>query len=315
MKAEFKKTNLRLLIGFLVLAFGWLITSIWVLLRSSTTTAGDVVACSLVTIIFLSFAAIPFLYNRKAYLHIDDNKLVGRFGFFKRIECDITNVTFVLAQFDTLHIILKDRKFHIRGIQNAYAISVFIQQRMPFSPCEVTAEVIENIKKRVEKRKKNIIGVFCMIGLSFAWIFIALPLIGVSKEFSDFTQREWGLFAILCAIELPTVMMMFVFAIRSGKGNLKFEKQMYELRRSIMESTPLVVGPGHLKAVLTDYQCSQRITFYCACVDNDPLSVCYNVEIFDENFKLKFTHQTEIFTLENFEEAVDGLLDITDQFI
>ena len=315
MKAEFKKTNLRLLIGFLVLAFGWLITSIWMLLRSSTTTAGDIVACSLVTILFVSFSVIPLLYNYKAYLHINDSKIVGRFGFFKRLECDMTDVSFVLAQFDTLHIVLKNRKYHVRGIQNAYNISVFIQQRMPFSPCEVTAEVIENIKKRVEKRKKNIIGVFCMIGLSFAWVFIAMSLIGVSKEFSDFTQRDWGLFAILCAIELPTVIMMFVFAIRSGKGNLKFEKQMYELRRSIMESTPLLEGPGHLKAVLTDSQCSQRITFYCACVDNDPHSVCYNAEIFDENFKLKFTHQTEIFTLENFEEAVEGLLDITDQFI
>ena len=96
---------------------------------------------------------------------------------------------------------------------------------------------------------------------------------------------------------------------------MKFEKQMYELRRSIMESTPLLEGPGRLKAVLTDVQCSHRTTVYCGCVDNDPHSVCYNAEFFDGNFKLNFTHQTEIFTIENFDEAFEGLLDITDQFI
>ena len=121
------------------------------------TTAGDVFGFSFVTIIFFSFTIIPFLYNHKAYLYINDNKIVGKFGFFKRMECNISEVTFVLAQDDTIHIVLKDQKYYIMGIKNAYAISTFIQQKMPFSPCEVTEALVERIKKRTQDRKKNII--------------------------------------------------------------------------------------------------------------------------------------------------------------
>ena len=315
MNAVFKKMFRITFIIFLILDLIWLGLCVFFVVKKSMTTAGDIFGFSFVTIIFFSFTIIPFLYNHKAYLYINDNKIVGKFGFFKRLECNISEVTFVLAQDDTIHIVLKDRKYYIMGIKNAYAISTFIQQKMPFSPCEVTEALVERIKKRTQDRKKNIIMVFCALGLSFVWLLVAVFLIGSSKEFSDFTQRDWGIFAILCALELPTVITMFVFAIRSGKGNLRLEKQIYDVKRSVLETSPLLWGPGHLRAVLTDSICSQRITVYCDCVENDPRSACYNVEIFDENYKLRFLYQSEIFLIEKFDEEVEGLLDLTDKFI
>lgn len=314
MQAVFEKMFRITFIIFLILDLIWLGLCVFFMVEKNMTAAGDIFGFSFVTIIFFSFTIIPFLYNHKAYLYINDNKIVGKFGFFKRLECNISEVTFVLAQNDTIHIVLKDRKYYIMGIKNAYAISAFIQQKMPFSPCDVTEALVERIKKRTQGRKKNIIMVFCALGLSFVWLLVAVFLIGSSKEFSDFTQRDWGIFAILCALELPTVIAMFVFAIRSGKGNLRLEKQIYEIKRSVLENTPLLLGPGYLKSVLTNAGCSQRITVYCGCVENDPLSACYNIEIFDENYKLKFLYQTEIFTIENFDEAFEGLLDLTDKF-
>jgi len=313
MKVCFKKIFRITFIIFWILDLIWLGLCVFFVVKKGMTSAGDIFGFSFVTIIFFSFTIIPFLYNHKAYLYINDNKIVGKFGFFKRLECNISEVTFVLAQNDTIHIVLKDRKYYIMGIKNAYAVSAFIQQKMPFSPCDVTEEEIENIKKRTQKRKKNIILVFCTLGLSFAWLFITIFLTG-AKDLPEFNRLDWIFFWIMWILEIPTVISMFIFAIMSGKGNLQFEKQIYDVKRSVLETSPLLWGPGHLRAVLTDSICSRRITVYCGCVENDPLSTCCRVEILDANYKLQFLFQTEIFTMENFDEEFEGLVDITDKF-
>jgi len=312
MEAVFKKIYRITFIAFLILDLIWLGLCVFFVVKKGMTSAGDIFAFSYITIIFFSFAIIPFLYNRKAYLHINDKKIVGKFGFFKRLECDISEVTFVLAQNDTIHIVLKDRKYYIMGIKNSYAISTFIQQKMPFSPCEVTEEVVENIKNRLKKRNKNIILVFCAMVLSFAWIFITIFLTD-ARDLSEFNRMDWIIFGGMWVLEIPTVVTMFVLAIKSGKGNIQFEKQIYDVKRSVLETTPLLWGPGDLRAVLTDCICSKRITVYCGCVENDPLSTCCRIEILDENYKLQFVYQTDPFTVENFEEEFEGLVDLTDK--
>ena len=287
----------------------------FILIKNVETTVGDILTCSFISLIFFSFAIIPFIYNRKAYLHIDDDKIIGRFGFFNKLECNISDITFVLPQFDTLHIVLNDRKYSVKGINNAYDISAYIRQKIPFSPYNVTEEIIEkHIKEPKKKQKNNIILVFCMLILSFAWLFITVFLTE-EKELSEFTRTDWIYFCIMLILEIPTVISMYVFAIKSGKGNLQFQKHVYKIKRSIVESTPLLSGPGCLKSVFTDSECSQRITLYCNCVENDPLSVCYNVEIIDESFNLIFQYQSEIVTIENVNEMFVGTLDITNKFV
>ncbi|MBQ7829025.1 MAG: hypothetical protein IJ345_02000 [Clostridia bacterium] len=314
MKAVFKKSNRILFVGFLIISLIVVGVCVFVLVKDSTTMVGDIIACCFIPIIYLSFAIIPFIYNHKAYLHINDNKIIGKFGLLKRLECDVTDVTFALAKFDTLHIVLKDKKYCIRGIENAYAISAFIQQKMPFSPCAVTKEVIENIKKRTKNRKRYIIWVYCLVGLSFVWVFITMFLTGL-RDLPEFSQMDWIFFWIMWALEVPTVIAMFVFAIRSRKGNLKFEKQNYEIRRSVLESAPLLSGPGYLMAVFADCEFTQRITLYGGCIESDPLSACYYIEVLNEDYKPKTLFQTEIFISEDYDEMFGVFLNITDKFI
>ena len=312
MQAVFKKMSRITFIIFLILDLIWLGLCVFFMVEKNMTAAGDIFAFSFVTIIFFSFTIIPFLYNHKAYLYINDNKIVGKFGFFKRLECNISEVTFVLAQNDTINIVLKDRKYYIMGIKNAYAISAFIQQKMPFSPCKVTNEAVENIKKRVKDRRKNIIFVICGIGLSFAWLFITIFLTG-ARDLPEFSRVDWIIFSIMCILEIPTIIAMFIFAIKSRKGNIGFEKQIYDVKRSVLETAPLLWGPGDLRAVLVDILCSKRITVYCGCVESNPLSTCCNIEILDENFNLQFLFQTETFIMENFDEEFEGLVNLTDK--
>ncbi|MBO7740131.1 MAG: hypothetical protein J6S34_01250, partial [Clostridia bacterium] len=102
MKAEFKKTNHILSIVYLVLALIWSGLVAFMFIEKRLSGGGDIVASLLVTIAIYTVAVMPFLYNRKAYLHINGNQITGRFGLFKRLDCDITDITFVLAQFDQL---------------------------------------------------------------------------------------------------------------------------------------------------------------------------------------------------------------------
>ncbi|MBQ7355129.1 MAG: hypothetical protein IJW62_06400 [Clostridia bacterium] len=313
MKAVFKTYYKFLPIVFLILAIIWSGLCVFMFARGKIAGVGDAVACSSITVIACFFSMIPFLYNYKAYLHLNNQKIIGRFGFFKRLECDIADVTFVLAQLDSIYILLKDRKYCIRGIHNAHAIYAYITQRMPFSPCDVTKSLVKKIKKRSANQKKNVILVFCMIGLSFAWVFITMLLTG-ARDLPEFSRVDWIIFGVMWILEIPTVIAMFVFAIRSGKRNLQLERQMYEVKRSVLEKTPLSLGPGCVQAVWVDFGFSQRITVYSGCVENDPLSACYNVEIFDDNYMLHFLYQSEICTGKELTELFDGYLNITDSF-
>jgi len=316
MEAIFKRSNRVLFIVYLMLDLLWVGACAFLLINQRLT-AGDIVVCALIAVAIFIFGMIPYLYNYKAYLHIKGNKIVGRFGFFRHLECDVAEVSFVLARFDTMHIVLKDRRYYIMGIKNAYAVSAFLQRKIPISPCDVRQELIETIKKRTRERKKNTLLTFCALGLAFVWVFITIFLTG-ARDLPDFSNTDWVIFSIMWVLEVPTVIATFVFAIRSGKGSLQLEKRIYETRRSLVERTPLLTGPGTVKAVLTDSDCSQRITLYCDCIEGEACSACYSIESFDENYVLTFRFQSNFYTPEEMTalfEDLQNMVDITDKLI
>ena len=315
MKAIFKKTNYILLFVSIALAVIWSGVCVFIMINNNLTGIGNIVACLLVTIIICSFGTVPFLYNYKAYLQIDDNKISGRFGFFKRLECDINDVDYVLVQFDTMHILLKDRKYYIMGIKNAYEVGGYIVSRIPFVFDGNKQDIVANLKKRKQSIKRNSILTFCAVGLSFVWVLATVFLTGCKEQLSKFNHTDWIIFSIMCVLEVLTVIAMFTFAIKARRGNpVALEKQIYGIHRTTIETTPLLKSPGELKAVLTDAYYSHRITLYCNCIENNNESFYYNIEIFDEGFNLKFLYQSEFFESGEILEMFKGCLDITEEF-
>jgi hypothetical protein len=256
-----------------------------------------------------SFGIVPYLYNYKAYLRIDDNKISGRFGFFKRLECEIDDVDYVLVQFDTMHILLKDRKYYIMGIRNAYEIGAFIMPKISFRFDGNKQDIVANLKKRKQSIKKNSILACCSVGLSFVWIFATIFLTGCKEQLSEFNHTDWIIFSIMCVLEVLTVIAMFTFAIKARRGNsVAMEKQFYEVRRATIESTPLLELPWKLKAVLTDAYYTHRVTV-CDTETND--SLCCWIEMFDENFELKLLSPPTDFDSCEFRGVFEKCLDIT----
>ncbi len=313
MKAVFKKTYTALFFVFLALALAWSGLCIFIIIQNNLTGAGDIIGCALITLISLAFAIIPLLYNRKAYLHIYGKKISGRFGFFKRVECELNDVTFVMPQLETVHIVIKNKNYHILGIKNAYDVSAFIRERIPFSPKVVTEELISDIEKRHKSRKKTVFLVFLMLGLSFVWIFATIFLTG-ARDIPEFSKTDWIIFSVMWVLEIPTIVAMFVFALSTRKINLPLEKEEYELRRSIFETSPLLIVPMHVSSVFIDVNAFKRITLY-DIDENGKKLFLYNIEFLDENYKPVFMYQSENIEYEEFSPITSKLLNITEKFI
>ena len=176
-------------------------------------------------------------------------------------------------------------------------------------------DIVANLKKRKQSIKRNSILTFCAVGLSFVWVFATVFLTGCKEQLSEFNHTDWIIFSIMCVLEVLTVIAMFTFAIKARRGNpVALEKQIYEIHRTTIETTPLLESPGELKAVLTDAYYSHRITLHCNCIENNNESFHYNIEIFDEDFNLKFLYQSEFFESGEKLEMFKGCLDITEEF-
>ncbi len=314
MKAVFKKSNPIVLVFFFVMAVLWLALSAFLIGKNSDGGRSAMIVCFIIAVILCLLGIFLFIYNRGAYLQLDDRKIVGNFGLFNHLECKMADVRFAMAEMDRVLILINGRTYRIRGVKNAFEVRDFIRQRMPFEPCRSKRELAASVKKQSQYQKKHIFAVVCSGVLSFVWIFITIALTG-ARDLPEFHTLDWVFFSIMCALEVPTIIAMFVFAIKSGKRSFPLEKQTYELKRSILESTPLLSGPGRVISVLTDFDCSQRITVYGDCVDHEDDSTCYSIEVFDKNYKLIFAYQSECFASEDLPEITDGLWDVTDRIL
>lgn len=314
MKAIFKKTNpiiLSVLFAIMLLFSGvcW-----FIVVSRDLAGKGNVFVCVFVSVISCSFGIFPSLYNYKAYLHIDDRKISGRFGFFKRVECEIGDVDFAVVEIDGVRLLLKDRKYYIRGIQNAYEVCAFLVPKLPFCFDGNKQDAISDLKKHEKNLKKNTILTFCVAGLPFVWILVAVFLTG-ARELSEFNSTDWIIFSIMCVLEISTVIAMFTFAMKTRQAHpIDLEKRIYGIRRTTIETTPLLKSPWNVKAVLTDVYFFHRITVYDRCIENNGDSFCYRTEVFDENFNLKFLWESEIFESPVPLEMFENLLDITDTY-
>ena len=137
-----------------------------------------------------------------------------------------------------------------------------------------------------------------------------------AKDLLEFNNTDWIIFSIMCFLEALTVIAMFTFAINARQGNpIRLEEQIYKIKRSTIETTSLLSVPGRIKSVLTDSFFSYRITVCSNIIENNDEAFFYHIEIFNEDFNLKFLYQSEIFEDDEMSEMFKGCLDITEKFI
>ncbi len=299
--------------GWLLVLFlcGLFFIGLYFLLNAADSKATDKILSFLIVGGLICLAAIAsWLLNFRAFICVDENYIKAKYHWFGKIDCKISDVDFAVARVNTLIIQLKDGKCHtIMGIENPWELSSVIRRNMSFEVTEKSEMLIEKLNN-LKSAKKNAITYVCFgTALMFINIFIAVFLTG-EKDLYEFSQTDWIIFAVMGGIETVTIILTFYFAQKAGKNNLPIEKMQYAIKKSIIETAPLL--PGNVIKVFTNEDYTGRITFFG--FPNEK-TVYYTVEQVAPDYTLVKIYDSEIFeSFEMLSDQVEALLDITKSF-
>ena len=144
----------------------------------------------------------------------------------------------------------------------------------------------------------------------FINIFVTVFLTG-EREMHEFSKIDWTIFAIMCAIEIATIIATFYFAQKTGGNNIPIEKLRYEIQRRIIETQPLL--PGFVIAVYTDENYTGRITLFGYPHDS---AVYYSVQEFASDYTLFRAYTSDVYDSQDELPAdFETLIDITDKVL
>ncbi len=303
-----KKFNILL---FLLFACGLFFIGLYIFLNIVDPGVTSELLTFLIMGILIILVVIPsWLLNFGAFIHIDEDSIKAKYHWFGKIDCKLSDVTFAVARVNTLIIQLKDGKTHtIMGVENSWPLASMIRRNMSFGVTEQPEVLMEKLNTLKSAKKKGLIYVCCGLALMFINIFITVFLTG-EREMHEFSKIDWIIFAVMCVVEFATVVITFYFANKTGKKNVPIEKLKYDIRRSIIETKPLVFGC--ILKVYTDYDYTGRIVVFG--YPNDE-TVYYIMQEFASDYSLFKSYESEIY--ENMDELlvdIGELIDITDKF-
>ena len=309
-KAVFKKKSIW---NIVTLFCGLIIIGLFIFIGyvDSEATVSNLLTGIVFGSIVSMFSVICLLFNFKAHLSIDNGRIRGRYHYFGKIDCRVSDVDFALGQMNTLSIQLKCGKCHtIFGIENPSVLCSKILRNMTFEAGTSPKEMIVSLDKLKSEKKKYIIWVCFGLALMFINIFITVFLTG-EKELNEFSAVDWIIFAVMGAIEVAIIGLTFYFARKAGKYNIPIHKQKYAIRRVIIETESLL--PGNVLNVFADENYTGRITLFGYPNSNN---IYYTVEEFASDYNLSKAYDSEIYEdIEQISSGLEALIDITEKVV
>ncbi len=304
-----KKFNIWL---FLLFLCGLAFIGMYIFLNIVDPEATSELLTFLIVGIIICLVVIPsWLLNLGAYIHIDETSIKAKYHWFGKIDCKLSDVVFAVARVNTLIIQLKDGKTHtIMGIENSWPLCSVIRRNMSFDVTEQPETLNEKLNNLKATKKNGLIYVCSGVALMFVIIFITVFLTG-EREMYEFSNIDWTIFAIMCAIEIVTSIATFYFAGKTGKNNIPIEKLQYTIQRRIIETQPLL--PGNVLKVFADENYTVRLTFFG--YPNQTL-VYYAVQEFAPDYTFFKSYESEIFeNIEQLQGGFEALIDITEKVL
>ena len=304
-----KKFNIWL---FLLFACGLFFIGLYIFLNIVDPKATSELLTFLIMGILIILVVIPsWLLNFGAFIHIDEDSIKAKYHWFGKIDCKLSDVVFAVARVNTLIIQLKNGKTHtIMGIENSWPLCSVIRRNMSFDVTEQPETLNEKLNNLKATKKNGLIYVCSGVALMFIIIFITVFLTG-EREMYEFSNIDWTIFAIMCAIEIVTGIATFYFAGKTGKNNIPIEKLQYTIQRRIIETQPLL--PGNVIKVFADENYTVRLTFFGY---PNQTSVYYAVQEFASDYTFFKSYESEIFeNIEQLQGGFEALIDITDRVL
>lgn len=304
-----KKFNIWL---FLLFVCGLFFIGLYIFLNIVDPKATSELLTFLIMGILIILVVIPsWLLNFGAFIHIDEDSIKAKYHWFGKIDCKLSDVVFAVARVNTLIIQLKDGKTHtIMGIENSWPLCSVIRRNMSFDVTEQPETLNEKLNNLKATKKNGLIYVCFGVALMFIIIFITVFLTG-EREMYEFSNIDWTIFAIMCAMEILTGIATFYFAGKTGKNNIPIEKLQYTIQRRIIETQPLL--PGFVIAVYTDENYTGRITLFGYPHDS---AVYYSVQEFASDYTLFSAYTSDVYDSQDELPAdFETLIDITDKVL
>ncbi len=257
--------------------------------------------------IFCFFSVFFLLFNRKAFLRVESDKISGRCGWFCRFSLDFSDIVHLSAAHNTLTLTLNSGKqIWIGGLENPDAIYYAVCRKIPFRSKKEIAQVKEELFSAKRKQHK---GNQFLIG-SAVWIIaviIVTILLTDGRDIPDFTRADWMTFYSMCLVLTISFVFIFVAASKIGKIVNSLDNKIYAVQRTVIESAPLL--PGNVVRVTTNDFYTARFTVF-GYPNSD--SIYYTAEEFDDNYNLILVFTSEIFeSIAVLEEDLDDMIDIT----
>ncbi len=251
-------------------------------------------------------------YNFNAFLSMENNHIIGKYGWFRTINCSISDIKFALPQNNMLTIELKNgRRIVIGGIVNSFEFCNFIYRTMSFESNDSPANLFHKLHELKRKRKRNIIITCCVCAFMFINIFLTVFLTD-GRELYQFSKTDWSIMAVMGIVELFTIIVTFYYGYLAGRLIFSIEEIKYDLRRAIMLTHPL--PSGNIKKVYAYDDYSVRLILYDRL--NGPYDI-YLLQKLNSNYSLETvskTNEDQIDDKENFQNILESFIDITDKF-
>ena len=262
------------------------------------------------TLICLTVIA-SWLWNYGAFIHIGEDSIEAKYHWFGKISCKLSDVTYAFSQRNTLTIQSKNGKTcTIFGLTNSHPLASFIRRKMYFELAERPETLIRQLSNLKSARKKESLYTCSGAVLMFVNIFIT-DFLTDGKELYEYNKIQWIIFSIMSLIEIATTIGTFHFALKAGKKNICIDRLQYTIRRTIIETYPLL--PGYAISVYTDDDYIGRITVFGYHLQND---VYYSVQKFDAEYNLLNVYTSEIYaSLDEIAADLNVLINITEKVL
>ena len=111
--------------------------------------------------ILVCLGVVPFwFFNFGAYFRVEEDSVKAKYHWFGRIDCKLSDVTFVEAKVNTLILQLKSGEtYTITGIANSWPLAALIRRKIPFTATEQPEVLMEELNQLKKFRKKRLIYV------------------------------------------------------------------------------------------------------------------------------------------------------------
>lgn len=209
---------------------------------------------------FALFSIIAIYVSSRQYFYVDHSHIRGRNCFFKKIDCDISEVDFVSAGLNSLALILKNGKmYYIGEVKNYREICYCIRQYIPFDEKNTLQYLEANLKSSKKKQRHLLCWLLLSFALMIALVAITVVLTG-AREIYEFTLLDKRIFATFVVLEVIIICAIIYITSEIWKSNISVEKYKQLISRHIIVTKPIL--PGKVISVLCDYNYTMRFLIY-----------------------------------------------------